>query len=656
MARRRLAILTTLLAAGTTTARTITVDNNAPADFNNIQAAINDANDGDTVEIQPGTYTGEGNRDILIFRKTVTVTGTDPNDPNIVAATIIDCNGADNAPYRGFIVSDSCRGCGGDDANSSSDSTLAGLTITNAPDGAVFCTTPNFTVRNCTLTNNSARDGGAIYCLGENPTITNCTITANSAANDGGAIYCSGSNPVITNCTITGNFASEGGAIYCRQSNAVITGCTISGNQCMGGRAGSRGGGIYYSYGSLIITNCTLSDNRAIDYGSGGGIYIYGSNLIIGNCIFTGNSAYSGGAIRYQNSDVHITNCTFAGNSTSDVGGAIYNDSSDTTITNSTFAGNSADSGGAIAGSWNTSTVSNSIFWSNKPSDIYTSDGTPTITYCNIREGFAGLANIDLDPLFVDPGYWDSNGTPTDLDDDFWVDGDYHLKSQGWRWDTQRGVWTWDDVTSRCIDAGDPNSPLGDELLTIPADPNGQWGQNIRINMGAFGGTALASIPPNVWAIPTDYNNDGIANFTDFALWSENYGYEAAEPPAEPNAAPTLNAADLALLADRWLDQTTWFGTLLPPLAAWDPDPPDGAIGADIHPMLTWQSGVGATSHDVYFGHANPPEFQANQTETTFYPDYLSQETTYYWRIDEVNPDGTTPGSLWSFTTGIPTR
>ncbi|MHC4740386.1 MAG: hypothetical protein ACYS8Z_00585, partial [Planctomycetota bacterium] len=42
----------------TANARIITVDDDAPADFNNIQAAIDDANDGDTVEIQPGTYTG----------------------------------------------------------------------------------------------------------------------------------------------------------------------------------------------------------------------------------------------------------------------------------------------------------------------------------------------------------------------------------------------------------------------------------------------------------------------------------------------------------------------------------------------------------------------------------------------------------------------
>ncbi|MHC4286139.1 MAG: hypothetical protein ACYSWZ_24675 [Planctomycetota bacterium] len=36
--------------------RTITVDDDGPADFNNIQAAINDANDYDEIEVSPGTY------------------------------------------------------------------------------------------------------------------------------------------------------------------------------------------------------------------------------------------------------------------------------------------------------------------------------------------------------------------------------------------------------------------------------------------------------------------------------------------------------------------------------------------------------------------------------------------------------------------------
>ena len=93
-----------------------------------------------------------------------------------------------------------------------------------------------------------------------------------------------------------------------------------------------------------------------------------------------------------------------------------------------------------------------------------------------------GEGNVDADPCFVKPGYWDPNGTPADANDDFWVEGDYHLKSQAGRWDPNDRTWVTDSVTSPCIDAGDPNSPIGDE----PA-PNGG-----RIN-GAYGGTPEAS-------------------------------------------------------------------------------------------------------------------------------------------------------------------
>ena len=476
LAKRTRSYLATLLLAvsliSTADARVITVDDDATADFDNIQAAIDDANDGDTVEVQPGTYTGYGNRGILIFSKSVTVTGTDPNDPHIVASTIIDCGGTGNATYTGFIVSVYGRGSGGCDANSGCDCILAGLTITNAADGAVLCIAPNCTIKDCTLTNNSNDDGGAISCYSGSPTIANCTITGNSA-DYGAAIYCSRSNPTIANCRITGNSADYDGAVYCYQSNPVITNCTIIGNSA------GLGGAIYCHESDAVVVNCTINSNKALPFPRGGclggAIYCAVGRMEIANCTFARNSASRlGGTIYSSSSDTRIANCTFAGNSTSDLGGAIYNSSSEMTITNCTFAGNSADQGGAIAGYLSASMVSNSIFWSNKLSDIDTSDNTPLIAYCNILDGFGGIGNINVNPLFADSGYWDVNGTPSDVEDDFWVDGDYHLKSEGWRWDTQREVWTWDDITSRCIDAGDPNSQMGDELTAIPDDPDNQ--------------------------------------------------------------------------------------------------------------------------------------------------------------------------------------
>jgi len=107
-------------------------------------------------------------------------------------------------------------------------------------------------------------------------------------------------------------------------------------------------------------------------------------------------------------------------------------------------------------------------------------------SYCNVRGGWPGEGNTDVDPLFAVSGYWDASGTPEDPSDDVWVDGDYHLRSQAGRWDPVAARWVLDEVTSPCIDAGDPNSPVGTE-----PEPNGG-----RVNMGAYGGTTEASKSP----------------------------------------------------------------------------------------------------------------------------------------------------------------
>ncbi len=91
-----------------------------------------------------------------------------------------------------------------------------------------------------------------------------------------------------------------------------------------------------------------------------------------------------------------------------------------------------------------------------------------------------------------------------------------------------------------------------------------------------------------------------------------------------------------------------------PPGPAFGPVPVDGATALDPDTDVSWAAGPGATSHDVYFGTSSPlggGDFQGNQAGTTFDPGPLAGATTYFWRIDEVNDDGTTAGATWSFTT-----
>ncbi len=95
------------------------------------------------------------------------------------------------------------------------------------------------------------------------------------------------------------------------------------------------------------------------------------------------------------------------------------------------------------------------------------------------------------------------------------------------------------------------------------------------------------------------------------------------------------------------------------PPNAFDPSPGDTSSNVQIYDTLSWQAGDGALSHDVYFGTdetavANAtntsPEFMGNQPGTTF-TTALDLDTTYYWRVDEINGSGTVTGDVWSFTT-----
>jgi len=90
------------------------------------------------------------------------------------------------------------------------------------------------------------------------------------------------------------------------------------------------------------------------------------------------------------------------------------------------------------------------------------------------------------------------------------------------------------------------------------------------------------------------------------------------------------------------------------------PRPADGGFLDDLGAGLTWTPGHGAGSHDIYFGADYPavrdatpasPAFQGNQTAAAWTPPGpLSQDATYYWRVDEVVGPEVLAGETWLFT------
>jgi parallel beta-helix repeat protein len=205
--------------------------------------------------------------------------------------------------------------------------------------------------------------------------------------------------------------------------------------------------------------NCILSGFTI--KGGTNGIVCHGTNPVITNCIITGNSGYG---IALYDSNATIVNCTITGNGGDLLGGGF--------------------------GCWDSNAVMvNCILWNNFPQNITVQSGsTLLVRYSDIEGSWPGINNLNADPSFAEPGFWADANDPNIIVEPndpnaIWISGDYHLKSQAGRWDTISKSWIVDDVTSPCIDAGDPNSPIGKEI-----EPNGSI-----INMGAYGGTAGAS-------------------------------------------------------------------------------------------------------------------------------------------------------------------
>jgi parallel beta-helix repeat protein/predicted outer membrane repeat protein len=334
---------------------------------------------------------------------------------------------------------------------------------------------------NCTFENNSYR--GMENWTGSSPTLINCTFENNGYGlwnysdcnvllidckfknNTQYGIENSHDNTLtLTHCTFENN---KRGGINSRGCNLTLNDCLFSGNK------GFIGAGIDCFLDDLVLYNCKFIGNVA--QAAGGGICSTDSNIRLYNCIFSGNTAYNGGAIHSTGGTVEISaggqltlhNCIINNNSADDMCGGILTYKCNVTLYNCTLSDNSASSGGGgIYNSENISNIilTNCILWGNTPDQI---KGSAIVSYSNVQGGFPGEGNIDVDPLFANPD-----------------NGDYHLKSQAGRWDPVSQAWIQDDVTSLCIDAGDPRSAWFAE-----PEPNGG-----RINMGAYGGTPEASL------------------------------------------------------------------------------------------------------------------------------------------------------------------
>lgn len=273
------AVLVAGLGGASVEARTWLIAPDGTGEAPTIQAGIDSSANGDVVLLSPGTYAGEGNRDVDFNGKAVMVQSSAGS-----GVTTIDCAGAG----RAFLFT----------KGESATSVISGVRVANGSHalygGAVYCVAASPTIEDCrfygshagirggaiycdasaaalrrnTFENNDASYGGAIWCGGTSTaSIVENLFLSNDAAISGGAVACRASSPSIEGNDFDSNKAdSEGGAIYCEQSSAPL----ISGNKFYGNTAGANGGAV-----GLLGSSPTIEENlfRANEAMLGGGVY-----------------------------------------------------------------------------------------------------------------------------------------------------------------------------------------------------------------------------------------------------------------------------------------------------------------------------------------------------------------------------------------------
>ncbi len=201
---KTLSIILTVLLPILLRSQTITVKQDSTGDFTTIQAAVDSAQNGDTVLVWPGIYV----ENVLIYEKSIilgSLTLT-TGDVNYMYQTIIDGNNIGSCLTTKWF----------------GDVVINGFTFRNGEGnnhgGGLFISGFNAIISNCYIHNNvSKKYAGGIYVYYSNVTLSNVTITHNQAYGRGGGILVLQGTVTfdsINRCNIYENYAAVGTDIY----------------------------------------------------------------------------------------------------------------------------------------------------------------------------------------------------------------------------------------------------------------------------------------------------------------------------------------------------------------------------------------------------------------------------------------------------------
>lgn len=468
---RLLSMMTFIAAASPAWAgQTHIVDCTGAGDFTTVQAAIDAAVNGDTIVIRPNTCTPSLAyvENVNLMGKQLRLQSTDPSDPAVVAATII--GGPDTSNTVPAMPANSPP------------TELAGFTIRRGliiTDASVSLSAMDFVggslsatafggTRALSITSSSFRQMGEVRTRFFNLTVEDCSFV------EAGGLDVGFDTVRIQDSRFERNETYYGGLQIDLTTACLVERCVFVDND------GDLAGGLVFHTPSGAPPN----------------------SQVVRDCVFAGNVGNFGGAMKCVGTGIMVDHCTFTGNRS--VGGfasAIYVQGANT---------------GLI--------VKNCILWNNRSlnpnyPDIFPTNGT-SVSYCDIQFGSAASTpgSISANPMFVDPGVWNTQGTSS-LSDDIFTGGDFRLATG-----------------SPCINAADPafHPALGETDLDGEPRVIG-----CRSDMGAFeyeGATPY----------PGDLNGDLSTTVADIPLFIDAVlNSDASNCAADCNADSAVNGLDI---------------------------------------------------------------------------------------------------------------
>ena len=206
------------------------------------------------------------------------------------------------------------------------------------------------------------------------------------------------------------------------------------------------------------------------------------------------------------------------------------------------------------------------------------------------------------------------------------------------------------------------------------ADPNGPW----KGNVWSF------SVPPKTAYFPDPADGAELVDPNAIFTWTGGYGSKlhtaylgdnyddvnnavGGMPLGSPSYDPGTLEREKVLYwrVDEFDGVETHKGgiwSFTTPGAVGNPQPANGAVDVQMIETLSWTPADSATSHELYFG----TDADAVKNATTVSPEYigpraigaesydpggLAWDSGYAWRVDEVYPDKTVKGLVWTFAT-----